>query len=155
MKLRGAVVALLLAILFVTVSVAHASSTRAEYIAQADPICQGTEAAERRALGPKGTVLRLLKHGRYKEAARRYRNNTAAFAAGIEQLGALEPPPADAQLIGTWVQMLRKQIPVANRATAAMARGRPIDKFLRRLGSMNADTHSRVATFGFQYCQKL
>jgi hypothetical protein len=134
---------------------AYAAPTHAEYVAQADPICQSTELAERRALGPKGTVLRLLKHGRYKEAARRYRSNTAAFSAGVEQLAALEPPSADAQLIGTWVQMLRKQIPVANRATAAMAHGRPIDKFFRRIGSMNVKTHALVATFGFQYCDRL
>ena len=134
---------------------ADAASTRAEYIAQADPICQNTEVAERRALGPKGTVLRLLKHGRYKEAARRYRNNTAAFSAGVEQLAVLEPTSADAQLITNWVQMLRKQIPVANRATAAMAHGHPIDKFLRRLGSMNVETHALVATFGFHYCDRL
>jgi hypothetical protein len=134
---------------------ANAASTRAEYIAQADPICQSTEAAERRALGPKGTVLRLLKHGRYKEAARRYRNTTAAFSTGVEQLAALEPPSADAQLIGTFVQMLREQIPVANRATAAMAHGRSVDKYFRRIGSMNVQTHALVAEFGFGYCQKL
>ena len=157
MSMRKAVMPFVLSMGLIAVwaAPADAASTRAEYIAQADPICQSTQAAERRALGPKGTVLRLLKHGRYKEAARRYRNNTAAFSAGVEQLAALEPLSADAQLIGTWVQILRKQIPVANRATAAMAHGRPIDKFLRRLGSMNVQTHALVATFGFQYCRSL
>jgi hypothetical protein len=134
---------------------ANAAATRAEYIAQADPICQRTIDAERQALGPKGTVLRLLKKGRNNAAARRYRHNTAAFSTGVEQQAALVAPVADAHLIGTWVQMLRAQIPVANRATAAMAHGRPVAKFFARLGSMNVKTRALVADFGFQYCQNL
>jgi hypothetical protein len=134
---------------------ADAASTRAEYIAQADPICHSTEVAERRALGPKGTVLRLMKKGRFKAAAHRYRNSGVAYSAGVEQLAALAPPSADAQLIGNWVQMLRAFIPVVKQATSAMAHGRPVDKFLRRIGSMNVQTHALVAEFGFGYCQKL
>jgi len=138
---------------------ANAASTRAEYIAQADPICQSTLQAERQALGPKGTVFRLLKKGRYKEAARRYRNTIAAFAPGVEQVAAVEPPITDAQVIGSWVQMLRAQIPVAKRATDAMAHGRTqgkrLIKFLELLGLMNVKTRTLVANFGFQYCQNL
>ena len=165
MKLRGAVAVFLLAIPIVAVVLlaipmvaltpAHAASTRAEYIAQADPICQSTQAAERRELGPKGTVLRLMKKGRFKAAAHRYRNSGVAYSAGVEQLAGLSPPSADVQLIGTWLQMLRAFIPVGNRATAAMAHGRDPAKFLRRIGSMNVQTHALVADFGFAYCQKL
>jgi hypothetical protein len=134
---------------------ADAASTRDEYIAQADPICQSTEAAERRALGPKGTVLRLMKKGRFKAAAQRERNTGVAFSAGVEQLAALSPPSADAQLIATWVQMLRAQYPVGKQIVAAMAHGRDLYKVFGRLGSMNAETHALVADFGFGYCQKL
>lgn len=134
---------------------AEAASTHAEYIAQADPICQSTEAAERQALGPKGTVLRLMKKGRFKAAAHRYRNSGVAYSAGVEQLAALSPPSADAQLIGTWVQMLSAQSPVAKQIAAAMAHGRSLDKLFRRLGSMNVQTRGLVANFGFQYCQNL
>ena len=134
---------------------ADATTTRAEYISQADPICQSTEAAERRALGPKGTVIRLMKKGRFKAAAHRYRNSGAAFSAGVDQLALLEPPSADAQLIGTWIQMLRAQYPVGMRVAAAMAHGRDLSKLFVRLGSMKVNTRALVATFGFQHCQKL
>ncbi len=134
---------------------AEAGSTRAEYIAQADPICQSTEAAERRALGPKGTVIRLMKKGRFKTAAHRYRNTGVAFSAGVEQLAALSPLSDDAQLIGSWVQMLRSQYPVGKQIAAAMADGRDFYKLFLRLGSMNLKTRALVADFGFGYCQKL
>ena len=134
---------------------ADATSTRAEYIAQADPICQSTEAAERRALGPKGTVLRLMKKGRFKAAAHRERNTVVAFSAGVERLAALSPPSADAQLIGSWVQLLRAQYPVGKQIAAAMAHRRDLYKLYVRLGSMNVQTHALVADFGFGYCQKL
>jgi hypothetical protein len=134
---------------------ANGAATRAEYIAQADPICQTTMEAERRALGPKGTVIRLMKKGRFKAAARRYRNSNVAWSAGVEQLAALEPASADAQLIATWVQMLRAQTPVAKQIAAAVAHGRSLDKLFARIGSMNVKTRGLVSTFGFQYCQKL
>ncbi|HEY6654960.1 MAG TPA: hypothetical protein VI028_12605 [Solirubrobacterales bacterium] len=134
---------------------AEAASTHAEYIAQADPICQSTEAAERRALGPKGRVLRPMKKGRFKAAAHRYRKSEVAFSGGVDQLGALQPPAADAQVIATWLQMLRAQSPVAKQIAAAMAHGRSLDKLFRRLGSMNVQTRGLMANFGFQYCQNL
>ena len=134
---------------------ADAASTRAEYIAQADPVCQSTEAAERQALGPKGTVLRLMKKGRFKAAAHRERNTVVAFSAGVEQLAALTPPSADTQLIASWGQMLRAQYPVGKQIAAAMAHGRDLSKLFVRLGSMNLKTHALVADFGFGYCQKL
>jgi hypothetical protein len=144
-----------LALIAVWAVPANAAPTHAEYIAQADPICQSTEAAQRRALGPKGTVLRLMKKGRFKAAAHRERNTVIAFSAGVEQLAALLPPSTDAQVIATWVQMLRAQYPVGKQIVAATAHGRSLDKLFRRLGSMNAQTHALVADFGFGYCQNL
>ena len=155
--MRRAVITAVLSVGVIAVGAAPANgaATRAEYIAQADPICQTTMEAERRALGPKGTVIRLMKEGRFKAAARRYRNSNVAWSVGVEQLAALEPPSADAQLLATWVQMLRAQTPVAKQIAAAVAHGRFLDKLLARIGSMNVKTRGLVSTFGFQYCQKL
>src|SRR3954451_20992746 len=85
---------------------ASAAPTHPEYIAQADPICRSTIDAQRQAGGAKG-FLGPLKHGHLKAAGRSMRRVFAAFSPGVEQLAALEPPVADAQLIATWVQDLR------------------------------------------------
>jgi hypothetical protein len=134
----------------VTAAPATAAPTRAEYIAQADPICQSTDDAERRAIkGYRG----LLKKGRYKAAAHKLRAEFAAFSPGVEQIAALEAPAADVQLIATWVQMLRQQPPLGRRVAALVAHGQTSGKLFKRLGALNASTQAVVAGFGFQVCQ--
>ena len=130
-----------------------AAATREEYIAQADPICQSTDAAEARAVGP--GVLPALKHGQLKTAGRRFRKEFQAFAPGVEQLAALVPPAADAQLIGNWIAMLRAQVPLGFKAARVLIHGKFPAKLFARLGSLNTRTRGLVAGFGFQSCQKL
>jgi hypothetical protein len=145
--------AVVLAIVFAPVGSASAAPTRAEYIAQADPICQATMDAERRAIG--SGFLAPLRHGRLKVAGRKLRREFAAFAPGVEQLAALEPPAADAQLIASWVQDLRAQVPLGNRVANTLIKGRFPAKLLARLGKLNQTTQGLVAGFGFQSCQDL
>lgn len=133
---------------------ADAASTRAEYIAQVDPICQATINAQRQAAGAKGFVG-PLNHGHYKAAGRSMRRVFAAFAPGVEQVAAIEPAVADAQLIGTWVQDLRAQVPLGNRVAGSLIKNRLPRKLLGRLGKLNRSTQALVAGFGFQYCQNM
>src|SRR5689334_11281363 len=64
---------------------ALAQPSRADYIAEADPICQQTIDAQRRAAGPKGFVG-PLNHGHYKAGGRSMRRVFAAFGPGVEQV---------------------------------------------------------------------
>jgi hypothetical protein len=133
---------------------AWAASTRVEYIAQADPICKSTIDAQRAAAGPNGFVG-PLNHGHLKIAGQRMRRVFAAFSPGVEQLASIEPPAADAQLIATWVQNLRAQVPLGNRVATALIHVRLPLKLLRRLGKLNMSTQALVAGFGFQSCQDM
>src|SRR6266576_4554716 len=146
MKLKGVAVAGLLKVGLVAVQSAGAASTRADYIAQTDPICQQTIDAQRRAAGPKGFVG-PLKQGHLKTAGRSVRRVFAAFAPGVDQVAALQPPAADAQLIGTWVQDLRAQVPLGNRVATALIHDRLPVKQLRRLGKLNVATQNLVASY--------
>jgi hypothetical protein len=154
--MRRAVIAAVLSVGVIAAGAAPANgaATRAEYIAQVDPICQATIDAQRQAAGPKG-FLGPLNHGHYKAAGRSMRRVFAAFGPGVEQVAALEPPAADAQLIGTWVQDLRAQVPLGNRVAGLLIHNRLPLKLLARLGRLNRSTQGLVADFGFHSCQDL
>jgi hypothetical protein len=154
MKLRGAIALVLLASVAAAVPSADAASTRAEYIAQVDPICHATIEAQRQAAGPRGFVS-PLNHGHYKTAGRSMRRVFAAFGPGVEQVAAIAPPAADAQLVGTWVQDLRAQVPLGNRVAGLLIHNRLPRKLLGRLGKLNRSTRAIVAGFGFQSCRDL
>ena len=131
---------------------AGAASTRAEYIAQADPICLSANTAMKQAA--KG-LQQDKKTGRFKVAARKIRAQTAIFGPAVEQIAALEAPASDAQLIGTWVQMLRSEVPVAHRLANDYAHGHILTKSYFRLGRLITESEALVASFGFQYCQNM
>jgi hypothetical protein len=131
------------------------ASTRAEYIAQADPICQATIDAQKQAAGSGPTTLHLIKAGRLKAAGHRFGRIFDAFAPGVEQLAALSPPAEDTQLIGGWIEMLRAQVPLGRKAAKALVHGEVPVKLLNRLGSMNTRTRAAVAIYGFQVCNSL
>jgi hypothetical protein len=146
-QLPGLVLAIVL-VLTITAATASAASTRAEYVTQADPICASaikTEKSSQRGIG------RLIDKSRYKAAARKFRRTNQAYGDGVEQIAALVPPPADAQFISTWVQMLRAEVPLAERAAKALAHGR-IGKAIVRLTKASDTAKAYVANYGFSSC---
>jgi hypothetical protein len=149
---------------------ADAASTRAEYIAQVDPICQsfvGPEDVAYRAyvrdskreahLAGKGTLKAWLK------ATRRTSHSLTRFtqidASLNEQIATVPPPAADAGTIATWLNNRRQFDALA--ASAAVALNRPvpqIGKYFKRVKQANAslDAAGRaIEGFGFQVCEVL
>jgi hypothetical protein len=114
MKLRGAIAVALLAIPLVAIPAAQAASTRAEYIAQVDPMCRAN-------LGPwQKTVsadvktykiwVRLNNKGTFKawvrqtqKHARALKRHVQIHASLTEQISAVEPATEDAQLVDSWL----------------------------------------------------
>jgi hypothetical protein len=146
-------IALAIALIAVAITAApgYAASTRAEYVAQVDPICAPTIRGEHKALDAAG---RQVKKGRYKAAARSFRRTNRIFSDGVEQVAAVPPPPADQPSISTWIQMLRSQVPLANRAAAALAHGH-IGKAMSRLLKASDSTKAYVRDYGFAACWDL
>jgi hypothetical protein len=133
---------------------AEAVSTRADYIAQADPICLATAQADAHALS--GGVTDINK-GRFKVAARKMRRAGVFFSAGVDQLAALERPPADASLLGSWIDSLRAQVPIANRFARALSHKQV--KRIRRTASQLLIAEDKalalVDDYGFALCNQL
>jgi hypothetical protein len=141
------VIAVLAGAIFV--STASAASTRAEYIPHVDPICAASIQAE--GVAQRG-IGHLIHKERFKAAARKFRHTNRAFATGVEQVAAVPPPSEDAQLIATWVQLLRAELPLADRAAKALSHGHT-GKALVRLFRASDTAKAYVANFGFSSCQ--
>jgi hypothetical protein len=147
---------------------ADAASTRAEYIAHVDPICQSfvgpenvaykayRKNAKREAhLAGKGTLKAWL------SATRRTSHSLMRFAAidssMLDQIAAVEPPAADAGTVGTWLNYRRQADASTVSAAAALNRPVPqIGKYFKRVKQANASVDAAGRTiegFGFQVCE--
>jgi hypothetical protein len=148
---RSLLAFLAISVALTAASTALAQPTREQYIAQADPICLGSLEAQGRAL--RGFVSDV-KHGDLKKAAGKMRRAGGEFSSGINGLAALEEPPADASLLGSWIQSLRAQVPIVNRFSQALAhrRVRQLRRSAVQLQSAAAYSHSLVKDYGFLVC---
>jgi hypothetical protein len=167
MKLRGATALALLAIAAVAVPPAHAASTRAEYIAQVDPICQSFVGPENAALhayrknakrwdrlASKGTLKAWLKQTR--RVSQSLLRLTQLDTTLNDQIAAVTPPATDAGTIGAWLNARGQANAFAAAAARALNRPVPaISKYFKLVDRANAalDAASRaIAGFGFQVC---
>jgi hypothetical protein len=132
---------------------AVADTTRADYIAQADPIClTHTQGLNSALAGSSANV----NHGKFKQAARKWRRANSIFTAGIDQLAALSPPAADSSLVATWLESLRAQVPIVKKVVRGLARGKllvVLDRLVK-LEDASTQTQDIVRDYGFQACNK-
>ena len=147
---------------------ADAASTRAEYLAQVDPICQSFVGPENVAfrgyvrnskrwnhLAAKGTLKAWL------DATRRTSKSLSQFVqidvSMLDQIAAVPPPAADAGVIGSWLNARRQADAFSASAAAALNRPVPqIDKYFKRVDQANrsVDAAGRaIEGFGFQVCE--
>jgi hypothetical protein len=149
--LGGAAAALLL--IGLAAAPSYGASTRAEYIAQADPICAPRLA---RVTHLTNLSASAVNRERFKQAAQKWRRARSTFADGISQLAAITPPPADAAVVSAWLDSLRRQLPIANKVLSAMARGNrnAILRRLFQLADASSETQDMVRGFGFQSCDQ-
>jgi hypothetical protein len=151
----GSVLAIGVVALAVVAAPAHATSTRAEYVAQADPICKATgDEIDKRFPG-------LLK----RISNRPNITPTVAFAYGLalggkifahatNQLAAIAPPPGDEAAVSGWLDGRRRYKQKVDTAVAAGKHNRK-KQMLRRFRQAVAvvsQSNQLVIAFGFQYC---
>jgi hypothetical protein len=146
---------------------ADAASTRAEYIAQVDPICQSFVGPENVAykayrkndkreshLAGKGTLKAWL------NATRRTSKSLTRLVqldmSLVDQIAAVSPPAADAGTVGTWLNLRRQTNAFAASAAAALNRPVPaVGKYFKLVDRANASIAAEqraISGFGFQVC---
>lgn len=167
MKLRGVVVVVLLTIGVVTVPPAHAASTRAEYIAQVDPICQpfvgplqdaiGAYSRNEKRLGPvaiKGTLKQFI--AQTKRIARSLRRLAQLHADLTNQIATVPPPTEDFGTVGTWLNHRRQEEALLRSAASILVQFRPYKQYFRKLNMADASDEAATRTvsgLGFQVCE--
>jgi hypothetical protein len=133
-------------------AVARADVTRADYVAQVEPICKANTDANERIL--KGAKSRA-KRGKTKAAAGQFSRAAGAFADTVSQLRAVPQPPDDAAVLQSWLGYLDKETLYLGRIAADLRR----DQLNRAQADAlqlkrNADiANDTVISFGFNYCR--
>lgn len=136
---------------------ADAASTRAEYVTQAEAICQAPghqlfkldqqvkQLGRRHDLKPRQVAVRLGKiFGRL----------ASIEGAILAQLGTLTPAPGDEAIIAAWLQGLQRTKGLTGRAARAGKHGqlRKLVGLLRQALTAGQQADQIVAGFGFRAC---
>jgi hypothetical protein len=154
--------------LAIAATAAYGAATRAEYVAQVDPICQAGKTKLKRESRKYGHRIRALrKQGidtekptkRVLRLAVRFYDRVARIQRSAnQQIAAVPPAPGDEQLVAEWLRLRSKRIKLTNRAIHAYARSRKAHQFRRLMGRANTaevNAESLVADFHFQHCTPL
>jgi hypothetical protein len=137
--------------LLVLPAVAHAAATRAEFVAQAEPICglanDDIDHLNRR-------FHRLHEKGRYGAAGRTLRKTGSRLSESIEQVRAITPPPGDEQTIASWLDLVQKIADNNVRLGRAESHRHfnQVSKIEKRSRKIGGRAHALVADWGFHAC---
>jgi len=140
-----------LAVSLVLAAPAQAAPTRAEYIAQVEPICKSNTDANTKIL--KGVRARI-KNEKYAAAAKQFARAAQAFTATIGQIAAIEQPTADVATLTRWLGYLRLEAGYLGKAGKAikaekLGKAQGFVVRLQRNANLANDT---VAGIGFTHC---
>lgn len=145
---------------------ATAASTRAEYVAQADPICQAGQTQERAAFEayrkairrylnrlphpdpftPGKKVIRLVVH--------HYERILAIDRSVNSQLSSISSAPGDEAAVAEWLQLRARSADLLDRAVHAVRRHKPrlfIRLYLKSI-RRTLQAELPIRDFGFQHC---
>lgn len=166
MQSKGGLAAVIVAVTcLVWAASAQAASTRAEWVAQVEPICQASLPAATAANGNVNrkakNLTRTAKHGSNRAFVRAIR----AFAHAIQaytaiddaltnQLAGVPPVSTDTAAVANWLQGRRNTTALANAAAQALLRLK-IRKSFGLLNQANAayeQAVSSVSGFGLNAC---
>jgi len=132
-------------------AIAIGDTTRADYIAQAEPICKANTDANRHIL--KGAKSKA-KRGQLGAAGRQFTRAASAFSTTVDQLAGLPQPSADTPVLSQWIGYLRLEATYLARVAQALKkaqRGRA-EGYAVRL-NRNANLANQVVTgYGFSAC---
>jgi hypothetical protein len=155
--LIGLIAALLIA------TPAQATSARAEYVAQVDPIClSATKQAAKGLKGIKAPREERLDNLDDKQALRLFfgfiakalgRSNKAVGPA-IAQIALVQPAPGDERIAALWLQALGDYKFFADRAVTGSNHGK-LNKFFYYFGKamlVAEQANNLVDDWGFRYC---
>lgn len=126
--------------------------SRAEYVSQAEPICEANTVANKRILK---NVQAKARSGKLKEAGAQFIHASAAFGSTVDKLSAVPRPPEDDTRLSRWLDQLRivqTNLRGLGKALKAEDRIRAAHERIRVERSANAANNVSFA-FEFRYCR--
>jgi hypothetical protein len=158
------VIALAIAVISLAINPAPApaAATRAEYVAQVDPICHAADLKGKRLFEkhrlPKAIDLGSLQYGGREGqlivARQIVLNNRRVVGPSIASISTIPPPPGDEVLISTWIGDLRFYKRNTDKAARAIRKGKPHRAYhliVATFGPIFEDAEA-LEPWGFQYC---
>jgi hypothetical protein len=149
---QGTLAAIAAATLVAGVAGADEGPTRAEYIAQVEPICkQNTEANKRILKGARGKV----KQGRLPAAGGQFIHASQAFGQTVQRIVAVPRPAADDARLLKWFRFLRIVRTNLRKVGVALKKENRVlanHEAIRAERSANA-ANNVSAIFSFKYCK--
>jgi hypothetical protein len=163
-----ALIALGLAVSFLAIATtsASAATTRAEYVGQADPICQSAKApflkafgayfrtARRKGAFKMGVNERKLAKQLARPAAKLYRRLAFIYNDVTNRLSSVSPAPGDDQIVSAWLQA-RREVPAPIRGSARAIghwKLKRANNFFKLTDIAVRRASETVRDFGFRYC---
>jgi hypothetical protein len=147
--------------LVITASTASAASTRAEYVAQVDPICHAADLKGKRA-AKKHHLPRVIELGDLQlgerdsqlRVARQIALNNKIIRPFIAQIAAVPPPPGDEGVISKFIADLRSYTVHGDKAVRAIRHRKPHRAYHLILAALEPllEDNENLKPFGFQYC---
>ncbi len=141
-----------LAVLLTASLALAAETTRPEYVAAVEPICQANTQANERILGG---VRKQVKQGKLKPASVRFSKAAKALKSTIGELKAVPQPPADQPRLAKWLRDVGAEAALFESAAAKLRAGNRIaaQAIVVRL-THNANLANNVTLpFEFRYCR--
>jgi hypothetical protein len=146
---------------------ADAASTRAEYVAQVDPICQSfvgaNDDAFRAWFKNEKLLGRVAKNGtlqqfgaQTKRVASSLKRIARIQATLTNQIAMVPPPTEDFGTVGTWLNDRRQEEALLRSAASILVQFRPYKQYLRKLNLADAADEAATRTvsgLGFQVCE--
>lgn len=167
--MRKAAMPFVLSVVLVAVwaTPANAASTRAEYVAQVDPICQSfvgpNDDAVRAYLKNEKLLAPVAKHGTLKQfvaqtkrIARSLRRLAGIKANLTNQIATVPPPTEDFATVGAWLDYRRQEEAHVRSAASILIQFRPYKQYFRKLDMADAADGAATRTvsgLGFQVCE--
>lgn len=136
-----------------TASLALATeTTRAEYVAQVEPICKANTQANERIL--KG-VKTEVKQGKLKPAAKQFSKASTALEKTLGQLKAVPQPAADQAKLTKWLGYVKTEAELFQSTSKKLASGDKVgaQAMVIRLTHNANLANDTVLSFNFTYCR--
>jgi hypothetical protein len=146
---------------------ADAASTRAEYVAQLDPICQSFVGPNDDAFHAWVRNEKLLGHVARNGTLKQFGAQTKRIAgslkriAGIQanltnQIATVPPPTEDFATVNTWLNQRRQEEALLRSAASILVQFRPYKQYFHKLNmadAADAAATTTVSGLGFHVCE--